>query len=565
MSVFLSHIAIAHLLCRPSSQASQLTPDTIGAPAPTHGKVFWVGCHRHWTDLQGRKWGPPLGRIQHVIGPYLQSLGWTRVSEDTSAIPVFSFMSRKGSDFGVQSGPWPLVRQLPHSHTLAWDDKLLLWEHLSQAGHAASLPPTVPAVHWAHWLGTERATDQLRGTDAGGVCDRGSTPTRTPPASPDPALGPGPSTASSSHQRLFLKHRLGANGNSVHAYGPSQLPLLRQRLERMTAADLGQYLLQEEVYPPMLVEGRKFVLRVHVLLTVEATPAHTPIPVEVLVPGPSHTPSPPLDPGPLPCSTADPGSGPGPEAGTPSGPRWAAHVHTGSVLVLPHALPYDPHDHQKAAWVSCNTPAQRQRPDPYPLQALPGLWDTTWPQIQRIVAESVSSVHPHLPPIPCPNHSQLYQVMGYDFMLQEDGTALLLEVNAYPSIAGGAVLSRAEAHYHQLLVDLIQTVVLPVTDRDTVVNAHAPSWPISSTTPMHTPTPNQTPTSDPPSPPTFSPTPGPRAGGPPGRGPRPTSPPQLVPPPLVPCLTPRKAGTTPQHPAPICCPSLMKGAPQPQA
>jgi len=61
----------------------------------------------------------------------------------------------------------------------------------------------------------------------------------------------------------FVKHRFGAQGKSVYVYNPQQL---LQWWETACPSNRQDFVLQQEVRPALDEEGRKFVLRAHVLI-----------------------------------------------------------------------------------------------------------------------------------------------------------------------------------------------------------------------------------------------------------------------------------------------------------
>ena len=55
-------------------------------------------------------------------------------------------------------------------------------------------------------------------------------------------------------------------------------------------------------------------------------------------------------------------------------------------------------------------------------------------------------------------------MFGYDFMVTKDSKLVLLEINANPAIASGTMANVPKEIYHQLLIDVLKIVVLPVTN-----------------------------------------------------------------------------------------------------
>ena len=57
-----------------------------------------------------------------------------------------------------------------------------------------------------------------------------------------------------------------------------------------------------------------------------------------------------------------------------------------------------------------------------------------------------------------------YHLFGYDFMVTSDYKVMLLEINANPAIASGTMVDVPNEIYHQLMLDVLKLVVLPITN-----------------------------------------------------------------------------------------------------
>ena len=198
----------------------------------------------------------------------LRRSGFKEVERDCTTVPIFSFSSRKGGGDFPEDGDTthlPLIRQLPQSRTVELDDKRQLWVHLSGAGFGACMPQTHVDLHLLppSWWDQMEAAEQPDGVNQ---------------SDGEPAQGG--SAAAGQGQRVtqpwwFLKHRMGAKGQGVHPHrGIRSVRDWLQAHGPAGGAAQQQWVLQAEAAPPMLIEGRKFALRAHVLVTEGAAYMH---------------------------------------------------------------------------------------------------------------------------------------------------------------------------------------------------------------------------------------------------------------------------------------------------
>ncbi|GAB4821360.1 hypothetical protein N2152v2_008406 [Parachlorella kessleri] len=293
---------------------------------------------------------------------------------------------------------------------------------------------------------------------------------------------PQPST-----QTWFLKHRKGVKGQAVYYY--ASVGELCSKLSSLSTRSRRDFVVQHGVQP-LLLRGRKFVLRAHVLLLLQAPHAgrdsRSPqaflhrdvIVVEHAQPyrlGSSaralHISS---------CGRGHPRPylltqlHEGPVGGV------AEHDDCGLVTTLPGAAAVQACSAAPAEAPSCPTkthqcPAEQQAisDEAFPLQRkqAPGIALTTrlqrsiWEQMGSAAAASlVAGAGAGLVPQHADPQVVFYHLFGYDFIVDRVGKVQLLEVNAYPAIASGTMAGVDRHLYTRLVRDLLGLVVLPMTD-----------------------------------------------------------------------------------------------------
>jgi len=196
-------------------------------------KVYWHGRHPSFG------YSSPLGKLHKQGLQHLVGLGWRQISDleaEATTVPAFAWTTRKAADFAASGPNLPLVRPLPQENTACLDDKVLL------------------------------ARLALADRRLGAICPKSHIDYAALLAHLQPELA-GPSSAAPAPRRWFVKHRHGVKGRAVQ---PMRLPSLLTWLERHASADPGgaeaQFVVQEEVAPPALWEGRKFAVRCHALV-----------------------------------------------------------------------------------------------------------------------------------------------------------------------------------------------------------------------------------------------------------------------------------------------------------
>ena len=347
---------------------------------PGFAKVYWVGAHATLKDGRGRGWNSPLGKLHPGGLRLLEAAGWTRVAKTHTEVPVFSLATRRTADFGLRTPGAPFMRQMPEAVSDLLDDKLLMARTLQVPWSQGllSMPATTPADEWL------------------------SDSSDLPPAGDSEGV-------------WFLKHARGVKGAAVHPC--LSRPELTAALQRLR--NRHEFVVQAEV-PPRLIDGRKFCVRMHVVVVVQL----------------------PYRPG-----------------------ACRGFVHR-DVVALFHALPYDRRAAAKAVHVQQTGSGH---PRPRLLQDVLGTTDfeVAFGEIQALASCSLrwflGAARPmwaHAPSTP----ACLYQLFGCDMMQDAAGRWVLLECNAFPAIANGTMSAVDPCVYDRLIEDLLHGVVLPVVD-----------------------------------------------------------------------------------------------------
>jgi hypothetical protein len=359
-------------------------------------KVYWHGRH------QSLSYSSPLGKLHKQGLQHLATLGWRQVSvsdlqdDDAPIVPAFAWTTRKAGDFAASGPGLPLVRPLPQAWTACLDDKVLL-ARLALADRR--LGAVCPRQH----IDYAALLNELQGL--------------------------GGASSESAPRRWFVKHRHGVKGQAVQ---PMRLPSLLAWLEaRVASGNDGsgsggaadpQFVVQEEVAPPALWEGRKFAIRCHALVAARGR----------------------------------------------AQPR--AWLHR-DVIVLPYARPFDAASDDRAVHIS---QAGKAHPPPSLASLLPSDHPAAeaalWPRLRGLVGGCLSAAAPALFPsaqgggattsLRC-DASTLYSVLACDVALDAAGTPVLLEVNSHCAIADGTMAAVPTAVYTRLVADVTSLLVLP--------------------------------------------------------------------------------------------------------
>jgi hypothetical protein len=260
-----------------------------------------------------------------------------------------------------------------------------------------------------------------------------------------------------------MKRRQAVKGKAVYVAQTVADPV---QLQEKLKGSLADFVVQQEVAPPMLLDGRKFVLRVHVLVVLRQGTGSCAAATQAAAAQVVH------------AGTGGQqlqGSSDGAAAGglccaggavtlpgAADGSHLDVYVHE-DVNVLPHASLYDAGSKVQAVHISSKG---SKHPPPVLLQQLPELHGLVWPQLLQLAAATVDAASPALIPAEVAPDAALYHLFGFDCMIDTAGHAVLLEVNSYPAVASGTMSAVSPAVYTRLVQDMVTLLVLPRTDGD---------------------------------------------------------------------------------------------------
>lgn len=373
---------------------------------------------------------------------------------DTKEVSVNSKEINMVSSLNYQLNESHYISQLPSKITEHVDCKLRLWKHLKRAYHDSEctlmntdvdrytkfIEKNIPLPFTFEW-------NELKLTIENNINYNGLND-------------------SSKGFVWFVKHKNGVKGQAVHVFKDliSAYEWLlkvnkksrKQRIEPdrntvhtscLTPAD--NYVIQQEVYPPLILNHHKFVIRAHVLLTLDK-------------PNDSS--------------------------------KFNDNVYLNKNMIcleygeeVNDEMKTTPDELDPSQYIS-SSGKMSSRPKPYLISG--NIYNKIFSQMIDIV--SIVHRHVHLeymiPPIMEDHHditteiscngastkrndtngnvSNLhhYHLFGYDFMVTKEFKLVLLEVNANPAIASGTMTSVPKDIYHQLLLDVLNLVVLPFTN-----------------------------------------------------------------------------------------------------
>lgn len=401
------------------------------------GKVYWHSHHKQWG------WAAPLGKLHKQGLEVFEKHGWRLVqTDDTSLVPAFCWPTRK-LDFPIAGATLeclPLVRPFPQEFTNRLDEKAQFARHLRDAGHDDVHPPTWTAEEFfqehAPALGRQspRPGDERTAEDGEETVARTTYEFETGEGEDGVAASDAGCTGGDDFNDVaapeadddtlwFLKHTMGVKGNAVYPFAGSAT--LLQRLQELGTKGRRTWVVQRGVSPPALRNGRKWVLRAHMLLL--------------------H--------GSVMESDAD--------SVAQSGPASAlrAYCHR-DMIILEHGQPYTPQVDVRAAHISsAGHPKNWPKPSLLENEGLRA-------QVCTLAARAVAAVLPYAPsgPFAPDGAGVLCQVFGLDVVADADGRAWLLEVNSYPAIASGTMTHVDTQVYNTLVRDVLRLAVLPRLD-----------------------------------------------------------------------------------------------------
>uniref|UniRef100_A0A0G4HR11 Tubulin--tyrosine ligase n=1 Tax=Chromera velia CCMP2878 TaxID=1169474 RepID=A0A0G4HR11_9ALVE len=208
----------------------------------THDRVFWDGVH----SLHGIS--SPLSKVRAPLRSVFLERGWRKTDCTAECgVPLLSLRTRRTGDFECnpeKGSMLPLIRQLQQSHSDALDDKRLLAALLedSFSEHTEETDERKGRVTPRTWL---PKLSQTGGQRALSICNFPPREHETP-----------------SHG-FFLKHRHGVKGRAVTHFRSSAA--LMDTLGKIQSPE--DFVIQEAVPPLQLPpDGRKFAIRAHALL-----------------------------------------------------------------------------------------------------------------------------------------------------------------------------------------------------------------------------------------------------------------------------------------------------------
>jgi len=336
------------------------------AKVPKFERVYWFGAHKLFRDSRGKPVNTVLGKIHKPGLELLRNQGWRKVPSDDESVPEFAFTTRRGADFSAISSadlPQPRVRQLPQVCTNILDDKKLLSKALKCYKGVLGFPLTF--------------------SDLGECC--------LPEMLEDGRI-------------YFLKHRHGVKGKAVYPLAPSSVLTQVKKLDNPQ-----DFVLQEEVYPPLLDNGRKFTLRVHVLaLQREAEEA-------------------------------------------------VVYLYR-DIIAVSHSGKYIPHKPDKGMHVSSHGKSQLS---PSTLEHILGSnVDAVILSLKSIVKQVFEATCKQVFPQERDSWVTFCHLFGFDFILDTNKNAWLLEINSYPAFASGTMCKVDVKRYNRLLLDIVSIAVL---------------------------------------------------------------------------------------------------------
>lgn len=349
-------------------------------------------CFWYEEPSETRRVSAPFGRAQKGVEACLQTLNWQKRSfqeQKQPPMPNFTFKYPGAPTFCAYHPDIPgRIRQIPTSW--GWDDHLddkLCLHLLLSAATANTTSAVLSDIVPPTFVVNNALLTSLEGGEVQG------------------------------DEWWFLKHRLDAKRPRVRPYNSTVD--LRERLRQMREGSWKYFIVQKEIYPPLLIHNRKFVLRAHVLAwvcggnTLRLCLHSDPLVSENEAPFEAS------------CSSL-------PALVLQSGSRSAAYLLSES-------------------------------------DALFTLRTSILEQMSSIVAAVFHELHTqHIFPLvlshaqhPNDNEETLYQLYGLDFMLNSTGKVFLLEVNRSPRIATGAM---GDVHrcYTKMLMEALQ--ILGVTN-----------------------------------------------------------------------------------------------------
>ena len=226
-----------------------------------------------------------------------------------------------------------------------------------------------------------------------------------------------PTDAKDDDKLYFVKHRYGVKGKSVYVYNKTQLQDWWER----SATNREDFVIQEEVQTALDEEGRKFVLRCHVLVYQRTT-----------------------------------GGGP-----------LRAFLH-GDVITMTHAVPYSRTSSSKAVHVSQAGKRRGHHPKPRLVTDL----DPDHPAHGSLeaLAEAcrILVVRAPFPPPTAAGGLTCFALLGLDCLVVEDGRRIVVcEANSHPALGWGTMSDVDGSVFRKLIEDTLAILLLGRSPDDT--------------------------------------------------------------------------------------------------
>lgn len=310
----------------------------------------------------------------------------------------FAWPNKSGPQFDIDDPMAPSIRPYPKYMTDILDDKLSLAQLL---------------------------------TFSSSNCDSNIGPKIiTPPPPQDQEIENSDSSNNKDNNKLyFVKHRYGVQGKSVYVYNTKQLQTWYKQ-----SKNTNDFVIQEEIIPTLDPDGRKFVLRSHILLFQRY------------------------------------------------GESIKAYVHK-DVICLSHASKYyNDADNNDGSVISVSKSAHvsqagKQHPKPILLEELGSDHPAanTWSQIQncsQILIKLTATawqengfLKQQQQPLP-EDTGACFALLGTDLLLSKDGTIKLCEVNSHPALGWGTMKDVPYQVYQRLIEDTLSLVVFNEFDEN---------------------------------------------------------------------------------------------------
>ena len=261
------------------------------------------------------------------------------------------------------------------------------------------------------------------------------------------------------NKNFFVKHRFGVQGKSVYYKSYEQV---QEWLTTSNKGNAHDFVIQQEI-PPMLFDGKKFVLRSHLLLIQRQPPRHD-----------SHR-----------QQRLD-------DSMTPQNSLiWEAFAHKEAIICQAHAISYDKsrQTNNKAAHVS-HAAKKSALPPPVLLKDLPQSHPAanSWLLVYEISQKLVSRIRMDATTRElCEASHRLsencsaFALMGLDLMMNSDGQMQIVEVNSHPALGWGTMAAVPGQIYDNLVCETLalliagrksQTSFVPLDSKKLAIDAY---------------------------------------------------------------------------------------------